>query len=86
MDNNSDKVQEEYVNQEELDQLETPEGEPLYIDDNDLKNIDAALSKKDEDGEDSVSNEEVSADNIGATSAEVLRSALQGGGDDKDDE
>lgn len=78
--------QEEYVNQEELDDIVDENGEPLINDDNDLKNIDASLDIPDTpDKEDSIGSEEDSADRGGNAKTD-LRRALQGGGDDRNDE
>jgi len=75
----------EYVNEKEPDELEDENGDPLITDSNELENSDASLHRKSEIGEDNTTDEGDSS--ITRTTSDIeLQSALQGGGDDRNDE
>lgn len=83
--NEEHNKQEEYVRIEELDDIEDDEGNIIPNDNPDPTNIDAALNTHEADSEDAIGMEEDSAER-GGNAKEDLRRALQGGGDDKNDE
>jgi hypothetical protein len=84
--NDNIHTNEEYVNEADLDEIETPDDIPVAENKDDALNIDASLDDLDaEDFEDSIGSEEDSS-NRGGPAATDLRRGLQGGGDDRNDE